>query len=119
MVLQITEQAKEQILEMLQSEKNDQLRLRFGVKSGDCNGFSYSLGFDQNLDEQLDYTDKINDIPITIKKEDIDMIEGTTIDFKQNMMGGGFTIDNPNADIPCDCSSTSNSNKREGVTRNC
>ncbi|WP_440896172.1 HesB/IscA family protein [Amphibacillus sp. Q70] len=119
MVLQITEQAKNQIIEMLKHEENDQFRLRFGVKGGGCSGLSYSLGFDQEFDEQLDYIDQMNDIPVTIRKEDLPIIEGTTIDFKQNMMGGGFTIDNPNAIVSCGCGSSFKAKEREGIPENC
>ncbi|MBU5595725.1 iron-sulfur cluster assembly accessory protein [Amphibacillus sp. MSJ-3] len=119
MVLQITEQAKIQIKEMLNNEDNHQLRLRFGVKGGGCSGLSYALGFDDEFDEQLDYTDDINGVPVTIRKEDLQIIEGTTIDFKQNMMGGGFTIDNPNAIVSCGCGSSFKAKEREGTPENC
>lgn len=119
MVLQITEQAKNRMVEMLKHEENDQLRLRFGVKGGGCSGLSYSLGFDQEFDEQLDYIDHIKGIPVTIRKEDLQIIEGTTIDFKQNMMGGGFTIDNPNAIVSCGCGSSFKAKEREGTPENC
>ncbi len=47
------------------------------------------------------------------------MIEGTTIDFKENMMGGGFTIDNPNAIVSCGCGSSFKAKEREGTPENC
>ncbi|WP_017472337.1 HesB/IscA family protein [Amphibacillus jilinensis] len=119
MVLNITDQARIQIEEMLKQEDNEQVRLRFGVKGGGCSGLSYSLGFDEQVDEQTDIADHINQIPVTIKKEDIPIINGTTIDFKQNMMGGGFTIDNPNAIVSCGCGSSFKAKEREGSPENC
>lgn len=107
MVLQITEQAKNHMIEMLKHEENDQLRLRLGVSDEGCNGLSYSLRFDEAFDRRVDYLTDINTIPVTIKKADIAIITGTIIDFKQNMMGGGFTIDNPNAVNSCQCHSGS------------
>lgn len=44
MVLQITQQAKERMIELLGYEDNDQLRLRLGIKDESCNGLSYTLG---------------------------------------------------------------------------
>lgn len=116
MVLQITQQAKERMIELLGYEDNDQLRLRLGIKDESCNGLSYTLGFDQNYDHQYDYLTNINGIPVTIKKADISVITGTTIDFKQNMMGGSFTIDNPNIVKSCGCGSENNPSQSQSVS---
>ncbi|PWU68137.1 HesB/IscA family protein [Gracilibacillus dipsosauri] len=119
MIIQITDNAKYQIQEMMKEEDADTVRLRFGVKGGGCSGLSYSLGFDYDVNEELDHTEESNGIPLTIKKFDIDVIEGTTIDFKENMMGGGFTIDNPNAIVSCGCGSSFKAKEREGTPENC
>ncbi|WP_407272536.1 HesB/IscA family protein [Radiobacillus sp. PE A8.2] len=106
MVIQITDDASLQIKEMMKEEDQQNVRLRFGVKGGGCSGLSYSMGFDADVNEELDVVEVINDIPVTIYKQDVAIIEGTKIDFKQNMMGGGFTIDNPNAIVSCGCGSS-------------
>ncbi|SDC46507.1 iron-sulfur cluster assembly protein [Pelagirhabdus alkalitolerans] len=117
MVLTITDQAKLQIQEMMEQESED-VRLRFGVKGGGCSGLSYALGFDEATSND-DHLEVINEIPVSINKEDISIIEGTTIDFKQNMMGGGFTIDNPNAIVSCGCGSSFKAEEHEGTPENC
>ncbi|MFD2654775.1 MULTISPECIES: HesB/IscA family protein [Gracilibacillus] len=119
MVINITDNARHQIEEMMKEEDSETVRLRFGVKGGGCSGLSYSLGFDYDVNEELDHTEESNGIPLTIKKFDIDVIEGTTIDFKQNMMGGGFTIDNPNAIVSCGCGSSFKAKERAGTPENC
>ncbi|RCW66941.1 HesB/IscA family protein [Saliterribacillus persicus] len=119
MVLQITDTARIQIEEMIKEEDQENVRLRFGVKGGGCSGLSYSLGFDYEVNEELDLKEEINGIPVTITKMDIPVIDGTTIDFKQNMMGGGFTIDNPNAIVSCGCGSSFKAKEREGTPENC
>ncbi|GGM37178.1 hypothetical protein GCM10011351_24230 [Paraliobacillus quinghaiensis] len=119
MVLNITDNARSQIEEMMKDEDRDTVRLRFGVKGGGCSGLSYSLGFDYDVNEDLDTLEEVNGIPLTIFSQDIPVIEGTTIDFKQNMMGGGFTIDNPNAIVSCGCGSSFKAKEREGTPENC
>jgi len=119
MILNITDNARYQIQEMLKEESDNNTRLRFGVKGGGCSGLSYSIGFDQEVNEELDLMEDSNGIPVTIKKFDIPVIEGTTIDYKQNMMGGGFTIDNPNAIISCGCGTSFKAKEREGVPGDC
>ncbi len=119
MALIITDNARAQIEEMMKEEDQETVRLRFGVKGGGCSGLSYSLGFDYDVNEELDAKEEINGIPVTIFKQDIPIIEGTTIDFKQNMMGGGFTIDNPNAIVSCGCGSSFKAKEREGTPGEC
>ncbi|KGP71150.1 HesB/IscA family protein [Pontibacillus yanchengensis] len=104
--LNISDSASLQIQEMMKEEESEQTRLRFGVKGGGCSGLSYAMGFDDEVNEELDITFDANGIPVVMNKQDLDVVVGTTIDFKQNMMGGGFTIDNPNAIANCGCGSS-------------
>lgn len=106
MILNITEAASNQIREMMKDEESEDIRLRFGVKGGGCSGLSYAMGFEEDINEELDLVEESSGIPVVINRQDAAIIEGTTIDFKQNMMGGGFTIDNPNAIVSCGCGSS-------------
>ncbi|OZU88567.1 iron-sulfur cluster assembly accessory protein [Virgibacillus indicus] len=118
MVITITDNASNQIQEMMKEETAG-ARLRFGIKGGGCSGLSYSLGFEYDVNEELDVKEDINGIPVVFFNQDIPIIEGTTIDFKQNMMGGGFSIDNPNAIVSCGCGSSFRAKNREGSPENC
>lgn len=118
MVITITDHAKHQILDMMK-EETENVRLRFGIQGGGCSGLSYSLGFDYDVNEELDMVDEINGIPVTIFKQDVPIIEGTTIDFKQNLMGGGFSIDNPNAIVSCGCGSSFRAKENAGTPEKC
>lgn len=118
MVITITDDASHQIKEMLKDEPDDAY-LRFGVKGGGCSGLSYSLGFDYEVNKELDMVSEINGIPVVIFKQDIPIIENTVIDFKQNMMGGGFSINNPNAVFSCGCGSSFRAKEREGTPEEC
>ncbi len=53
-------------------------------------------------DEVLEYFG----LKVLVDKEDAPVLNGTTIDFKQSLMGGGFQIDNPNAIASCGCGSS-------------
>lgn len=118
MVITITDNAVHQIKEMMKDETAD-ARLRFGVKGGGCSGLSYSLGFEYDVNKELDMVDEINGIPVVIFTQDVPIIENTVIDFKQNMMGGGFSIENPNATISCGCGSSFRAKEREGSPEDC
>lgn len=118
MVITLTDNASAQIKEMMQEESAG-AHLRFGIKGGGCSGLSYSLGFEYDINEELDVVEDINGIPVVFFNQDIPIIEGTTIDFKQNMMGGGFAIDNPNAIVSCGCGSSFRTKDKVGSPGDC
>lgn len=116
-MLTITESAGSQIKEMMASEE-DAKYLRVGVMPGGCSGFSYGLGFDvekQDGDTELSQ----HEIPILVDADSMKFLNGTIIDYKQNMMGGGFTIDNPNAVASCGCGSSFRTATEEGQPEEC
>ena len=118
MAIKITDSARNQIKLMMEDEPND-VFLRFGVKGGGCSGLSYSIGFDEEMNEELDEKFEINDIPVVIFKQDIPIIENTEIDFKQNLMGGGFSINNPNAIVSCGCGTSFRTKENVGSPGDC
>ncbi len=114
----ITDSARQQIKDMLEAESENS-RLRFGIKGGGCSGLSYALGFDDEVNEDLDMIDEINEIEVVVAREDLGIIENTEIDFKENMMGGGFTINNPNAVMSCGCGSSFRTKETVGAPEKC
>lgn len=118
MKIDITDAAKIQIHDMM-IEETEEARLRFGIKGGGCSGLSYSLGFEYDINKDLDEEATVNGIPVVMAKMDMPIVEDTVIDFKQNMMGGGFTIENPNAIVSCGCGSSFRTNQKEGAPGDC
>jgi len=102
MILTITEAANFRIKEMLKEEEGEGLFLRVGVNGGGCSGLTYGMGFDDKLLEG-DTSIEDNGLKVVVDKDSAPLLDGVTIDYKQNMMGGGFTIDNPNAISTCGC----------------
>jgi iron-sulfur cluster assembly protein len=102
----LTEQAALKVKEMLQdTDQPEQNYLRIGVQHGGCSGFSYSMGFDsekKDSDEVLE----CHGVKVIIDKESQPLLEGTVIDYNESMMGGGFSIQNPNATVTCGCGSS-------------
>jgi iron-sulfur cluster assembly protein len=119
-VITITEQAADKIKEMLteQEEEGKKLYLRVGVKDGGCSGLSYGMGFDGNVEAQ-DVKFEQQGIDVIVDSENAPMLEGVKIDFKENMMGGGFTIDNPNAVASCGCGSSFRTADNKGTPEDC
>ena len=117
-MITITDQARRKIQEMMEEEPEN-TKLRFGVKGGGCSGLSYALGFEVDINEELDIVAEINSIPVVINKTDLPIIENSEIDFKQNLMGGGFSIKNPNAIFSCGCGSSFRTEEAVGTPGDC
>lgn len=80
--------------------------LRVGVTGGGCSGFTYSLGFDKNLDEKLDSRFECHGVPVVVDKKSALYLDGTTVDYYDGIEKQGFTFDNPNAVRTCGCGSS-------------
>src|SRR5699024_9429913 len=104
--------------DMMAEEEESGLYLRFGVKGGGCSGLSYGLGFDGERKDDDTEVEK-QGLKILIDADSAGIVEGTTIDYKQNMMGGGFTIENPNAMVTCGCGSSFKTATNTGTPENC
>jgi iron-sulfur cluster assembly protein len=119
-MLNISAAAAEKIKEMLieQQEEGQKLYLRIGIKGGGCSGLSYGMGFDADVSDQ-DVKLQQHNIDVIVDQESALLLEGVQIDFKQNMMGGGFTIDNPNAVATCGCGSSFKTKDNQGTPEEC
>ncbi|MBB5173555.1 iron-sulfur cluster insertion protein ErpA [Texcoconibacillus texcoconensis] len=117
-MITLTEAAAEQVKKMMEEEEQEGLMLRVGVKGGGCSGLSYGMGFDTEV-EDTDQKQEQHGINVVVDNESSKMLEGVTIDYKQNMMGGGFTIDNPNAIASCGCGSSFKTATNEGTPEDC
>lgn len=56
---------------------------------------------------------------IVIDKESSKYLDGTVIDYKESMLGGGFVINNPNAINTCGCGSSFRTATEEGKPSEC
>jgi iron-sulfur cluster assembly protein len=114
----ITDSAAEQIKEMIKAEEDPNVYLRVGVQGGGCSGLSYGMGFDS--EKKTDDTSlELHGIPVLVDADSAKILEGTVIDYKQNMMGGGFTINNPNAIASCGCGSSFRTATEAGTPEEC
>ncbi|MEK3882906.1 iron-sulfur cluster insertion protein ErpA [Paenibacillus sp. PL2-23] len=104
-MITISELASEKIKEMLEQEGSPDLFLRVGVKEGGCSGFSYGMGFDDE-EQEGDQALTAHGIKVVVDSDSVKYLHGLIIDFKESAMGGGFTIENPNASATCGCGSS-------------
>ena len=79
--------------------------LRVGVKGGGCSGFSYVLDLTEAPAENDEIMES-NGIKIFSDRKSYLYLNGTEIDFKDEIMGRGFVFKNPNATHSCGCGSS-------------
>ena len=94
--LNFTDQALNQI--NLITKGVEKKYFRITVQGGGCSGFKYSFGFDSKLNG-----DDITFGKTVIDKSSLDIISGSVVDFKKEMIGESFVIDNPKATASCGC----------------
>ncbi|KGM45589.1 iron-sulfur cluster assembly accessory protein [Neobacillus niacini] len=117
-VVILTEAAALHIKEMMKHNEEEGALLRVSVKGGGCSGLSYGMGFDHEVKENDLHFEQYG-IQILVDKEDAPILNGTKIDYKQSMMGGGFTIENPNAIASCGCGSSFRTATAAGSPEEC
>jgi iron-sulfur cluster assembly protein len=102
-VIQITEQAKQKLLSLMEEEgRSSSTFVRVGVNSGGCSGLSYDLGFDDQLNED-DKSFEDQGIKIVVNKKSYLYLIGTILEYSGGLNGKGFVFNNPNASRTCGC----------------
>lgn len=81
------------------------VRLRVGVKGGGCSGFSYILDLTETQKDSDELFEQ-HGIRIIVDPKSLLYLGGTTVDFKDEIMGRGFVFNNPNANTSCGCGSS-------------
>ena len=95
--IEFTQNALKQI-EKIVLENGPDKYFRISVKGGGCSGFKYSFTFDDRIEKDDHLFNKT-----VIDKNSLDIINGSIIDYKQEMVGSSFVINNPKASSSCGC----------------
>ncbi len=107
MSITVTETAANEIRNIVDQQELDseKVRLRVGVKGGGCSGFSYLLDLTEQHADQDEVFEQ-HGIKVICDPKSYLYLNGTTIDFKDEVMGRGFVFNNPNASSTCGCGSS-------------
>lgn len=117
-ILTLTEAAATEVKSMMEKSNEQAAFLRVSVQGGGCSGLSYGMGFDHEKAADDTEFDQYG-IKVLVDKNSEQILQGVVIDFKQSMMGGGFTIENPNAVASCGCGSSFRTATNEGTPDDC
>jgi iron-sulfur cluster insertion protein len=98
----LTESAAARVQTLIQMEGRPNLMLRLGVSGGGCSGFQYGI----TLDDQINDDDVITEqhgVKLVVDQTSLEVLDGTQVDFVEDMMGAAFQFSNPNASSTCGC----------------
>ncbi len=94
--------AAAKIRSLLQERSLTTHGLRVFVAGGGCSGMQYGMAIEPEAGE-MDSVFEAEGVKVFIDPTSMMYLAGSTIDYVDNLMGGGFRIDNPNAVSTCGC----------------
>lgn len=104
-MINLTEKALIKLKQILTEDNNPNAKIRIYVEGGGCSGFSYGFSIDDNAQED-DFVIEENDVSVLVDPISFGYLEGITVDFKDDIEGARFSIQNPKAASTCGCGSS-------------
>lgn len=100
--ISVTSRAAEKAIELARREGHSEPYLRLRVTAGGCSGFSYKLTFEQGQAEG-DAVLEAHGLKVLVDAKSLPIVAGSTLEFSDAMLGGGFKVNNPQAVHECAC----------------
>ncbi|MGM0560815.1 MAG: iron-sulfur cluster insertion protein ErpA [Pseudomonadota bacterium] len=100
--LSLSESAARRINTLAQAEETPDMMLRITVSGGGCSGFQYSFAFDDKVNED-DRLFEREGAKVVVDSISLELLEGSQVDFIEDLIGSYFAINNPNASSSCGC----------------
>ena len=97
-MLSISPKAREMLDQFAeQADESSEMLLRVEIVGRGPNGFQYDLQFVSSDDRKDDDVElELEEMRVLVAARSVQYLEGATIDYKETLMGGGFSFDNPN-----------------------
>ncbi len=104
-VVTISDSAIARIKHLRHGEGDEGLMLRVSVSGGGCSGFQYGFTLDKAINDD-DLVFERDGVKVLVDEVSLDLLEGSEVDYVQQMVGAFFTLQNPNAASTCGCGSS-------------
>lgn len=106
-MIKIVESAQAKIADIVMENKSAdrELYLRIFVQGGGCSGFSYGFTLDEEKTED-DLEFPYEGFTVLVDAMSMSYLTDAEIDYKEDVYGSNFTINNPNAVSTCGCGSS-------------
>lgn len=101
----LTESAIVKLKDIIAEADNPETKLRVFVQGGGCAGFSYGFSLEEDVNED-DFDQDFDGVRVLVDSMSWQYLQGSTINYKEDLMGANFVIDNPQATTTCGCGSS-------------
>ena len=119
-MITVSEAAMGQLRELVGRQQNaSEVGLRVFVSPGGCSGFSYGMGLDENLPRDDDEVTVVDGLKVYVDSFSARYLDGAEVDYVDALMGGGFTIQNPQAVKTCGCGHSFQTADSGGQPKSC
>lgn len=99
-MIKLSENAQKEVKRLLEGKPSTFLRV--GVKGGGCSGMTYDVKFDDKQGE-FDRVFEVDGLKLVCDSKSLVYLDGMTVDYSNELVGGGFRFINPNATGSCGC----------------
>jgi len=99
--VQVTDRAFARLAEIA-DDSGEAKALRVAVLGGGCSGFQYEFALEDDATEYDTVIEKDGQ-RVLVDPESLPFLAGSVIDFKDELIGARFAVDNPNATSTCGC----------------
>ncbi|MBN2547652.1 MAG: iron-sulfur cluster assembly accessory protein [Anaerolineales bacterium] len=103
-IITLTPAAAQAVRDLLAARNLEGYALRVYVSGGGCSGLQYGMALEGKIREQDQVAD-FEGVKVVVDEISINYLRGSTIDYIEDVTGGGFKIENPNPMPTCGCSS--------------
>lgn len=100
-LITMTERAASKMASLLR-ERGDAAQVRVFVEGGGCSGYRYGIAPSRDKREE-DIVLEQGELTMVVDPQTLEMMRGASIDFVEDALSSGFTIDNPNAPPASSC----------------
>ena len=101
MGMQLTESAAKRIQQQI-DKRGAGVGLRIGVRKSGCSGFAYTIDYADQLAADDAVFEQFG-ARLVVRPEHLDVLEGTTLDFRKDGLNEAFKFINPNVKGECGC----------------
>jgi iron-sulfur cluster assembly accessory protein len=103
-MIEITDSAAKKIHQLVDSKGATDAGLRVKVVGGGCSGLTYKMDLDQPRDG--DKVFEHEGAKLVIDRKSFLYLNGTVLDYSEELMSSGFNLQNPNIKRSCGCGSS-------------
>lgn len=104
-MINLTESAQQKLADIVKSYNNEHTKVRMYVSGGGCSGMQYGFEITEEKSDD-DWEFPAADTIVLIDPISMQYVEGITVDYKDDLQGARFVMNNPKAQTTCGCGSS-------------